>query len=217
MHTFSGAVTDCHLARHTFPSNGRAELRNVAVLVIEDKNLYIAPARFQMQALLGYPVLAALGRITFHADGRSEARPSLASQKATVARLLLGELTLLVVIGTSTGDQLFRLDGCKQQLFDGTLLARSPKRICPAEAERESDGRRQRNSYYSVLHSRERMLNLAGTPLTLGMCPCSLVLMPETRSTPMGTWGRMCWRASVRTPWTSALCVYTWLHEWLRP
>lgn len=85
--TFSGAVANCHLAVIPSIRIERAELRNVAVLVIDDKDFYIAPAKFQIEAILGYPVLAALGRITFHSDERFEARPSARSPKAPGARL----------------------------------------------------------------------------------------------------------------------------------
>jgi hypothetical protein len=63
-----------------------------------------------MDAILGYPVLASLGRITFHADGRFEARPSDLSPGAVGARLILEELTPLAVVGTSKGERLFRID-----------------------------------------------------------------------------------------------------------
>ena len=77
MSFISGAVANCHLAVIPSIRFERTELRNVAVLVIDDKDFYVGPAHFQMEAILGYPALAALGRITFHADGRFEARPSV--------------------------------------------------------------------------------------------------------------------------------------------
>lgn len=110
VHTFSGAVANCHLSVIPSIRFSQTELRNVAVLVIDDKDFYVGPAHFQMEALLGYPALAALGRITFHRDGRLEAHPSDLSPDTIGARLLLEELTPLVVVGTANGERLFRID-----------------------------------------------------------------------------------------------------------
>jgi Aspartyl protease len=49
---------------------GKAELHNVAIYVAADETLYIPEIKHQINALLGFPVVAALGRLTFERDGR---------------------------------------------------------------------------------------------------------------------------------------------------
>jgi hypothetical protein len=168
VHTFSGAVTDCHLAVIPSLRIGQAELRNVAVLVIEDKDFYIAPARFQMQAILGYPVLAALGRITFHADGRFEARPSIVSTQATGSRLLLEELTPLVVVGTSRGKQLFRLDtgATNSYLTVRYWYDHQDEFAGQKQGESQMDGGNGMRTIPSYT-AKNVMLDLGGVPVTL--------------------------------------------------
>jgi predicted aspartyl protease len=55
---------------------GRARLRNVAVLVVEDKNLSFPKFNYHIEGCLGVPVLVALGRVTFYHDGRINFSPT---------------------------------------------------------------------------------------------------------------------------------------------
>jgi predicted aspartyl protease len=105
-----GRRVQCHVAVIPELRIGRAEFHHVATLVIDDKEFYIPEVKFQMEALLGYPVLAALGRISFYADGHFGANPGSGSADAQGAPLLLEELTPLVAAGTSKGPRLFTFD-----------------------------------------------------------------------------------------------------------
>ncbi len=49
---------------------GDARLRNVAVIVVDDKDLFVPELHYRIPGSIGFPVLSALGRITFFADGR---------------------------------------------------------------------------------------------------------------------------------------------------
>jgi CBS domain-containing protein len=101
---------------------GKAELRNVAVYVTADENLYIAQAKLQTNALLGYPVVAALGRLTFAKGGSlTVSAKSPARDLHTSAALWMSDHTLLVELGTQpvilngkltgvVGERLFMLD-----------------------------------------------------------------------------------------------------------
>jgi predicted aspartyl protease len=107
-----GHASQCHVAVIPLLRLGPAEVRNVAVLVFEDKDLYLAPIKFQIHALLGYPVLAGLGRITFYGDGRFEASPSTgpSALESGGARLLMENFTPLVAVGIGKELRLFRFD-----------------------------------------------------------------------------------------------------------
>ncbi len=108
---FSGKSSQCHVAIIPSLHVGSAEVRNVAVIVIEDKDFYIPQIRFQFKAVLGYPVLAALGRLSFYADGRFGVSPGNgATGQSEGARLFMEELTPLVAVGIGKEIRLFRLD-----------------------------------------------------------------------------------------------------------
>ncbi|HEY0786056.1 MAG TPA: retropepsin-like aspartic protease [Acidobacteriaceae bacterium] len=80
---------------------GKAELHNVAVYVTADQNLYIAKIKRQTNALLGYPVVSALGRLTFSRDGTlSIAAQSPAVDPRTDIRLWFGRHALLLPLNT---------------------------------------------------------------------------------------------------------------------
>lgn len=44
---------------------GKARLRNVVFVLLDDQNLLVSQPHYQIDGIVGYPVLAALGRITF--------------------------------------------------------------------------------------------------------------------------------------------------------
>lgn len=80
---------------------GKAKLQNVAVYVTDDKNLYISQIKRQTNALLGYPVVAALGRLTFAKDGSlAGSAQSPARDLHTSAALWIGGHSLLVELNT---------------------------------------------------------------------------------------------------------------------
>lgn len=80
---------------------GKAELHNVAVYVTEDANLYIPGIKLQTNALLGYPVVAALGRLTFAKDGSLTVSAKSPTRDLHVsAALWMGDHSLLVELGT---------------------------------------------------------------------------------------------------------------------
>jgi len=101
---------------------GKAELRNVVVLVTADQNLYIAEIKRQTNALLGYPVASALGRLTFARDGTlTVTAHSSANERKSGTPIWIGNSSLLIGLGTipiidkgkvtgSTGERLFELD-----------------------------------------------------------------------------------------------------------
>jgi hypothetical protein len=120
---------------------GRADLHNVVVFVTADQNLYIPEIKQQTNALLGYPVISALGRLTFAKDGSltvspHEPRPS----EGTEAAMWIGNSSLLVTLDTmpvmnkdgtqvigSTGPRLFELDtGSGSTFLTDHYLAEHP-------------------------------------------------------------------------------------------
>lgn len=90
---------------------GRATVRNVAVIVIPDNDMLVRKLGFRIPPSLGFPVLAALGRITFFADGRFGVRMRPSSDPIFPRRnLFLERLTPLIAANVGDGEQLFTFD-----------------------------------------------------------------------------------------------------------
>ncbi len=111
MHGYSGGAFKGHPAAITELTIGTAKLHNVAVVVVPDADLYIAPIKGQIHALLGLPVLLALGRMTFARDGSLTVTPPASAAVVSGAKLWLGDSQLLVQAGTLPGTHGFRFGG----------------------------------------------------------------------------------------------------------
>ncbi len=96
---------------------GEAKLRNVAVIVIDDKNLMIPGLQYRIPGSIGFPVLSALGKITFFADGRLGV-DSLTGVASTVGEsLFMQRLTLIVPAAVGGAERLFVIDTGSQGSF----------------------------------------------------------------------------------------------------
>lgn len=97
----------------------QATVRNVAVLVLDDENLYIPPVKYQIHGIIGAPVLMALERITFFADDRFGVRQPVPDANAE-SNMMMDELTPLVEASTYSSGQplLFSFDtGANRSAF----------------------------------------------------------------------------------------------------
>jgi Aspartyl protease len=90
---------------------GAATVRNVAVMVFEDKDLTFPQFPYQIHGCIGFPVLESLGQITFHKNGRFGVQePKTTSRDANRSRLYLERFTVLVDAQVAGEDQLLTLD-----------------------------------------------------------------------------------------------------------
>ncbi len=88
---------------------GAALVKNAVFLIFDDKDLYIAPIKHQIRGIIGFPVIAALGRLTFHQNGDIEIGGAAASA-GSEPNLYLEERTPLVAATTDGKTLLFTLD-----------------------------------------------------------------------------------------------------------
>jgi Aspartyl protease len=136
LHGYGGGAFAAHPGLIPALTIGEAELHNVPVYVTADSNLYIAQIKRQTNALLGYSVVAALGRITFARDGSLTVHAQSPSRDLhTSAALWLASHSLLVELGTqpiftkgkitgSAATRLFMLDtGSSSTLLTDHYLA----------------------------------------------------------------------------------------------
>ena len=103
----AGGICQVHVTIIPRLQIGNAVLRNVGAIVMEDQDLYCAPAHFQMEMIVGYPEIAALGCVTFYADGRIGASPSI---NRPGAEMFMEGNKPLIAAGTGKGARLFNLD-----------------------------------------------------------------------------------------------------------
>ncbi len=89
---------------------GTAEFRNVAVLVLDDSELEVPQLHYHIPGSLGFPVLSALGQVTFFADGRFGAGMPANGAVAPTDNLFLEKLTPVVAVGVNGTERLFTID-----------------------------------------------------------------------------------------------------------
>jgi predicted aspartyl protease len=100
-HGYSSDTFTAHPALIPVLHIGKAELHNVVVFVTADQNLYFAEIKKQIHALLGYPVISALGRLTFTRNGTlTVSVQSTNTTRDDEAALWVGDSTLLISLNT---------------------------------------------------------------------------------------------------------------------
>jgi hypothetical protein len=87
-----------------------ATFHNVAVIVAEDADLFVTPMQYALPGSLGFPVLSALGRITFFSDGRFGVDPRATSSQTANGNLFLQRLTPIVAAEIRGKEELFTID-----------------------------------------------------------------------------------------------------------
>ncbi|MEO7771157.1 MAG: retropepsin-like aspartic protease [Gemmatimonadaceae bacterium] len=94
-----------------------AVVKNVAVLVVPDSTLFISQLDYQINAILGYPVIAALGEVTLHHDGRIDVRRSGSAALAQDANLYMEGSTPLLAAKVDGRTDLYQFDSGANQSF----------------------------------------------------------------------------------------------------
>ena len=89
---------------------GLATMRNVAVLVFEDKDLSFPQVPYQFHGSIGLPVLQALQSITIHSNGLIGVQEPVGSTTAVASNLYMERLTLLLEVALGGQHELLTLD-----------------------------------------------------------------------------------------------------------
>jgi predicted aspartyl protease len=110
MEGMSGDRIPAHTAVVPELKIGKATFRNVAVIVVEDDDTFVPAMQYRLPASLGFPVLAALGRITFYPDGKFGVGLQPAADNLVKANLFLQRLTPIVSVGIRGKEELFVID-----------------------------------------------------------------------------------------------------------
>ncbi|MGH9740591.1 MAG: pepsin/retropepsin-like aspartic protease family protein [Candidatus Acidiferrales bacterium] len=107
---FDGRTAPCPVSVIPRLTIGPATIRNVVVVVMDDKDYYVPQIHFQIEALLGYPVLSALGRITFYSDGRIRVDARSRPKASVGSPMFMEQLTPVVAADDGMTARLFTLD-----------------------------------------------------------------------------------------------------------
>ena len=107
----TGIQNPVHVALLTTLQMGGATLHNVVLMVLPDANLNIGfgKSSYQINGIIGYPVLEALGTITFLHDGEFEAGTATQT-KAAGARMYMRGLSPIVECNIEGKDLPFSFD-----------------------------------------------------------------------------------------------------------
>jgi len=134
----TGAENKLHVALLPELKLGGAVVHNVVLLVLDDESLDLQigkTERYQINAVLGYPVLQALKRVTFTKDGHLLAGPDSPSA-GDGARLYMDKLTPLLECETENRKVLFAFDtGAEQSMLSERYLRDFPEPFKGLEKE----------------------------------------------------------------------------------
>jgi hypothetical protein len=83
---------------------------NVAVMVVDDEDMFVPRLGYRIHGSIGFPVLSALGRITFFANGRFRAELPASAARPAKHNLFLEKLNPIVTVRVGGTEQLFTID-----------------------------------------------------------------------------------------------------------
>jgi hypothetical protein len=128
IHTLTGRPIQVHVTViPRFTVGGRLTLRDMTAFVFEDADYFFPHSRYQVEGVLGYAALSALGSLTVTADDTIEVRPAkqtLPAEKndllTTGARFFLDGDQIFVALGGAVGsgdERMYVVDAGGQQTY----------------------------------------------------------------------------------------------------
>jgi predicted aspartyl protease len=125
----TGAYSPLHVAIVPEVRIGTARVRNVAVLVLADSDLFIPQMPFQITAILGYPVLEALDRIAVGTN-QLQVTPDPQGAPSDSSNLFLDDLQPLIAVTVDDSTALYHFDSGADASILGVHFCRAyPQRM----------------------------------------------------------------------------------------
>ena len=165
---FFGRTVPCHLAVIPVLRIGEAVVHNVPVLVMKDKDYYIPQIHLQLEAFLGYPVLSALGRISFYRDGHFGVDPPQETEPSYGSQMFMDGLTPVVAVKDHGKQRLFSLDTGAANTF---LTARYLTAHRAEFKGQKLSTVEQPSGKLPAYYARRVTFSLGGLPITLHNVP----------------------------------------------
>jgi predicted aspartyl protease len=110
MEGISGNTIPVHTAVIPELQFGKAVFRNLAVIVVEDNDMFIPAVQYRLPGSLGFPVLSALGKITFFSNNRFGVGLQPSPGRPVKGNLFLQRLTPIVAARIRGKQELFTID-----------------------------------------------------------------------------------------------------------
>jgi hypothetical protein len=130
IHTLTGRPIQVHAAViPRFTIGGRLTLRSMTVFVFDDADYFFPVSHYQVEGVLGYPALAALGSLTITADATIKVRPAAQIETPDkddrltrgVRFFLDGDQVIVALGSAGAGDgsqeRMFAIDAGGQQTY----------------------------------------------------------------------------------------------------
>jgi hypothetical protein len=131
IHTLTGRPMQVHATViPRFTIGGRITYRNMTAFVFEDADYFFPQSRFQVEGVLGYPALSALGSITITANATVEVEPAKQlqpnekidsvnkdGQPAQGARFFFDGDEMIVALGKTGEERMYAVDASGQQTY----------------------------------------------------------------------------------------------------
>jgi hypothetical protein len=126
IHSLTGKPMKVHMTVvPRFTIGGRLTLRTMTAFVFEDADYQFKDSHYQVQGVLGYPALEALGSLTITSDETVEVRPAkqiMPDAKETAAatdgaRFFLDGDQVIVALGAAGNERMFVVDAGGQQTY----------------------------------------------------------------------------------------------------
>jgi hypothetical protein len=125
IHTLTGKPMQVHVTViPRFTLGGRLTFRNMTAFVFEDADYSYPKSHHQVQGVLGYPALSALGSLTVTANATIEVRPAVQiqlsgkdDQLTMGARFFLDGDQVIVALGVPTQERMYAVDAGGQQTY----------------------------------------------------------------------------------------------------
>jgi hypothetical protein len=125
IHTLTGRPMQVHVTViPRFTIGGHITFRNMTAFVFEDADYSFPRSRYQVEGVLGYPALSALGSLTITADATIEVRPFKLQDKNAKddppvpgARFFLDGDRMIVALGDAGQERMYVVDASSQQTF----------------------------------------------------------------------------------------------------
>jgi predicted aspartyl protease len=146
---------------------GSARVLNAVVLVLADSALNIPAVHFQISAILGYPVLEALGQLAVTPDS-VRVTPDLEGVPSDSSNLFLDELNPLVAMTVDGASRLYHFDSGADVTVLGVHFCRAyPKLVAGLSRRPLGIGGAGGNSAYSAYVIGHLPVTVGGTTTTL--------------------------------------------------
>jgi hypothetical protein len=125
IHTLTGQPIQVHVTViPRFTLGGRLTFRNMTAFVYEDADYFFPKSRYQVEGVLGYPALSALGSLTITGDATVYVQPAKLLQPAEEAeppapgaRFFFDGDQMIVALGKTGEERMFAVDASGQQTY----------------------------------------------------------------------------------------------------